>query len=364
MSETTFATVCDIVIPIWNKLALTQRCLDSILESTSEPVRLILIDNGSSPPTEEYLEHFQTQNRLPVTLIRNATNLGFIQATNQGIRASQSPWVCLLNNDTVVTPGWLTEMLRVAQADSSIGLVNPTSNSLGFSPGRLTPGEYAKSLQSQSGQWTELSTALGFCLLARRRLFDRIGLLDESFGMGNFDDDDLSRRVQAKGLRSVRACAAYVFHEEKASFRELAGWEEAFEKNRQRFEERWGRRLRILLGPLRTETATEPGWQKVLLDCTRQGHWLTLLTPSENLSSEILTHAQVSRLPTQGNRWRLQGTVRLLLKRKKPFDLVVSYDATWSGWLRRLRWLYRAQLLETPSEEELLKRCQALSHSL
>lgn len=363
MSETTFATVCTIVIPIWNQLELTQRCLEGIVESTPEPVRLILIDNGSAAPTKEYLERFQPGILLPVTLIRNATNLGFIRATNQGIRASQSPWVCLLNNDTVATPGWLTEMIRVAEADPSIGLVNPTSNSLGFPPGEMPLKTYAQSLQSQSRRWTELSTALGFCLLARRSLFDRIGLLDESFGMGNFDDDDLSQRVRAAGLRCVRACAAYVFHEEKASFKNLPGWEEAFRENRRRFEDRWGKRLRILCAFPPESPSPAPLHPKALLDLVGQGHWITLLTSPENLSPEILTHAQVSRLPTQGNRWRLQGTARLLLKRRKPFDVVVSYDATWSGWLRRFRWLYGAELLESPSEEELFKRCQTLSRS-
>ena len=356
--------ICDVVIPIWNQPELTQRCLESILLSTDEPIRLILIDNGSGPQTRLALEKFQKQSPFPVQIIRNDTNLGFIKATNQGIRASQAEWVCFLNNDTVVTQGWLCEMLKVAREDPKIGLVNPTSNSLGFYLGKESLSTYAASLKSQSGSATELSTALGFCLLAKRSLFDSIGLLDETFGMGNFDDDDLSQRVRLGGYRCVRACAAYVYHEEKASFRNLPGWKKAFWENRRRFEQKWGRRLRILyswIGPLPPE---EPAIIQPLLELLGRGHWLTLLTPKDGFPQAVTSHAQVTCLTVPRNGWRLRATLRLLLKRKKPFDLVVSYDLLWSRWLHRLRWIHRAHLLHAPTTQEILKQCQTLSRCL
>ena len=161
--------ICDIVIPIWNQPELTQRCLESITACTAEPVRLLLIDNGSEPPTRDLLDRFRAEGRIPTEILRNTANLGFIKAVNQGIRSARAPWVCLLNNDTLVTQSWLTELLKVAQADPRIGLVNPTSNSLGFQPGKLSPEEYAAGLRRESGRWTELSIALGFCLHAQRR---------------------------------------------------------------------------------------------------------------------------------------------------------------------------------------------------
>jgi GT2 family glycosyltransferase len=121
--------LCDVIIPIWNQPEMTKRCLDSVLAATAESVRLILVDNGSEPSTQDWLRQFAAQSTVPAELIRNRENLGFIKAVNQGIRAARAPWVCLLNNDTVVTSGWLTEMIRVAESDPKIGLVNPTSNS-------------------------------------------------------------------------------------------------------------------------------------------------------------------------------------------------------------------------------------------
>ena len=356
MSSPDSPTLCDIVIPVWNQPEKTQRCLESILKQTREPVRLVLIDNGSQPPTRKLLEAFHQESAVPVHLIRNETNLGFIRATNQGIRACQGPWVCLLNNDTLVTAGWLTEMLKAATSDPRIGLVNPTSNSLGFRT-QAPIEEYAESLKSLTGQATDLSTALGFCLLARKSMFDEVGLLDEGFGMGNFEDDDLSRRVQAAGYRCVRACAAYVYHEEKTSFRHLPRSEKAFRENRQRFEQRWGRPLRILwalAGPVPKETA---------LQLNAQGHWLCFVAAPETVPAEISNRAQVTFLRTRGPAWRLPAALRLLLKRKKPFHLVISADPVWSRWVRRLRWLHRAEILDAPTEPEILERCRQLARA-
>ena len=351
--------ICDIVIPIWNQPDRTRRCLDSIRESTQELVRLILIDNGSQSPTREYLEQFKAASPVPVLLIQNPTNLGFIKATNQGIRAGQSPWVCLLNNDTVVTPGWLTEMLKVA-ADPRIGLVNPTSNSLGFSLGQTPLETYAENLKTQSGRWAELPMALGFCLLAKRSLLDQVGGLDESFGMGNFEDEDLSKKVKKTGLRCVRACAAYVYHEEKTSFRELPDWKEQFRANRRRFEERWGRSLRILFAPLNSSDSLSLP-KEAILQLAAQGHWLYFAAPPDRIPREISSHAQVTTLPVHRSRWRLEATLRLLIRRKKPFDLVISYDDAWSRWVRQLKWLHSAHLLPMPTDQEILDQCRQLS---
>ncbi len=351
---------CDIVIPIWNQLELTQRCLESILRCTAEPIRLILIDNGSEEPTRRSLDQFRAGHPEKVRLIRNEINQGYIKGVNQGIRAAQAPWVCLLNNDTIVTAGWLTEMLKVASADARIGLVNPTSNSLGFKLGETPLEDYAQNLKKALGQTAELSTALGFCLLARRSLFDRIGLLDESFGMGYFEDDDLSKRVKTAGLRSVRACGAYVFHEERGSFRHLAGTKEAFEKNKEAFEKRWGRRLRILWALPFPSNSDPTVLKNLATELAGQGHWLYFVSPQGRCRSEILTHSQISLLKTAGPFWRLSATIRLLARRKKPFDLAISDDKIWSSWIRMLGPLHQATLLESPTPEEIRQVCQRL----
>lgn len=351
----TAGVVCEIIVPIWNLAGLTERCLESVRQKTRTPVGLILIDNGSEAPTQALLKRFQQESGLPVKILRNEQNLGFIRAVNQGIRAASAPWVCLLNNDTVVASGWLEEMLQVAQSDPKIGLVNPTSNCLGYDAQGAEPETIVRKLAPLSGQVAPLATALGFCLLARRELFDRIGLLDEQFGMGNFDDDDLTLRVRQAGLKAVRALAAYVHHEEKASFKRLPGAEKAFAENRKRFEQKWGRRLRILWGPPRPA-------QELLETIAGAGHWVLVVGP-ETAAEPRSNHAQVEYREYPARSWRPKATWRLIAKRKKPFDLVVSQDAAWSAWIRRLRPLHRAELLNRPTEHELLERCRTLSQA-
>ncbi|MDO8730218.1 MAG: glycosyltransferase family 2 protein [Candidatus Omnitrophota bacterium] len=348
--------ICDIVIPIWNQPELTAACLQSVAACTEIPARLILVDNGSEAPTCELLNRFKAEGKLPAEILRNPTNLGFIKAVNQGIRAGKAPWVCLLNNDTVVTTGWLSEMIRVAESDPGIGLVNPTSNCLGYPAKGRPPGEITRRLAENRGKSAPLSTAIGFCLLARRSLFDQIGLLDEQFGMGNFDDDDFSLRVRQAGLRPVRAAAAYVHHEEKASFKKLPGWEKAFDENRKKFEQKWGRRLRILWGPVVPASLS--------IDALAgAGHWISVIGPLNGKSGKKSDHAQVDYLPSTPGGWRSKALWRLVTKRKKPFDLVVSLDPAWSRWIRRLQLLHRAKLLENPTQNELLEQCRTLSRS-
>ena len=347
---------CDIVIPIWNQRERTHRCLESILRSTPEPIRLILVDNGSEPPTREYLEKFRAAAIVEVRLIRNEANQGFIKAVNQGIRSGDAPWVCVLNNDTIVTAGWLAEMLKVAESDSRIGLVNPTSNSLGFHSGGIPLESYAADFRVFSGKHTELSTALGFCLLARRSLLEKVGAFDEAFGMGYFEDDDLSCRVKAAGFRCVRACAAYVYHEERVSFRLLPQRSSAFLENRRLFEKRWGRRLRILWAIGNRPPRGDPFPTEAALRLVGQGHWVTFVIPRSDMPMEVSSHAQVSRLPTRGVPWQAAAAVWLVVRRKKPFHVVISDDAGWLRCLKSLRWFHRAELVPAASAEEMIER--------
>ncbi|NQT06423.1 MAG: glycosyltransferase, partial [Candidatus Omnitrophica bacterium] len=121
---------CDIIIVVWNQLTATRKCVDAIERSTHYPYRLILVDNNSDEYTAEYLNGL-ARGRDSVTLIRNSENMGFIKAANQGLRLAASPYVCLMNNDTVATAGWLGKMVALAESDTGIGLVNPKSESPG-----------------------------------------------------------------------------------------------------------------------------------------------------------------------------------------------------------------------------------------
>ena len=108
--------VTSIVIVTYNQLGCTRACLDSIRFVTDEPYELIVVDNGSTDGTVEYL-----RSCPDVKLIENPDNRGFPAAANQGIRASNGAQVLLLNNDVLVTTGWLRRMLDALEGSGFSG---------------------------------------------------------------------------------------------------------------------------------------------------------------------------------------------------------------------------------------------------
>lgn len=352
---------CDIIIPIWNQPIRTARCLDSV-RATTRDYRLILIDNGSDAPTRALLDRVAQADPARVTILRNAENLGFIKAVNQGLRASTAPYLCLLNNDTVTTPGWLEEMLRVTEQDPAIGLVNPSSNTLGCPPPSATPDAilaHAATLNDCRGQTREMSLTVGFCLLIRRAVLDEVGWLDERYGMGNYEDADLSLRALEAGYRCVQAVGAYVYHEEKVSFKLQPRWETAYRANQRMFHQRWGRTLRILWEYHRP--APLPGdYEPAMTRLLRRGHWLWYSADARVVPERVRRFTTAGPVAA-GPAWRRQALWYVLKRRKKPVHLVVAHDPWLARWLRRLRPLHAATVLYQPTVKELEDQCQRLS---
>jgi FkbM family methyltransferase len=210
-----------IVILTHNQLAYTRACLDSVRNYTDEPYELILVDNASTDGTVKYL-----RGQPGVTLIENAENRGFPAGCNQGIRAASGEQILLLNNDTVVTTGWLGRLLRALHSDPKVGLSGPCSNYV--SGEQQIPIRYDQPAELDGFAWEwgkahdgcieDTDRLVGFCLLFRRELVDRIGLLDERFGIGCFEDDDYCRRARQVGFRAVIARDVFIHHAGSRTF--------------------------------------------------------------------------------------------------------------------------------------------------
>lgn len=139
---------------------------------------------------------------------------------NQGVRASTGSEVVILNNDTVVTSGWLERMLSALRTISACGLVRPCSNCV---PGRqkVEPG-YSdlaglESFASHHAQahprcYYDAAVLGGFCLLLDRKLIEKIGGFEEEFGIGTFDDYDFCCRAIDAGYRAVICRDVFVHH--------------------------------------------------------------------------------------------------------------------------------------------------------
>ncbi|MBI3082933.1 MAG: glycosyltransferase [Candidatus Omnitrophica bacterium] len=137
MSDT---PVCDLVLLSWNHLEETRPCLETLFASTGVPCRLLIVDNGSEPEVRAFLRTVTPRGHITeVTLLQNEQNEGFPKGMNRGIQASTAPFVCLLNNDLLFTKGWLEELIDVAGTHREIGVVNPSSSTLGNRPSRGQP---------------------------------------------------------------------------------------------------------------------------------------------------------------------------------------------------------------------------------
>jgi GT2 family glycosyltransferase len=233
---------------------------------------LIVVDNGSTDGTAEYLGGAQDIAPVPVTVITNATNLGFPAAINQRLKLARGEHLVLLNNDVVVTDAWLDQLTALANAkagstatpefttkntestkedkEHTIGLAWPMSNYA--APPQMIADvpyrelkemhEYARrSRDEHRGQWFTVPKLSGFCLLMKRAVYDRIGGLDERFGLGFFDDDNLSERARRAGFELAVAHDLFVHHFGSRTF---AGngidAERLLDENARRFAAKWG----------------------------------------------------------------------------------------------------------------------------
>jgi GT2 family glycosyltransferase len=244
--------LASIIVPCWDQLSFTRLCLKALFRHTRRPFELVAVDNGSNDGTGTYLAGVADAAPVPVTVLSNPTNRGFPAAINQGLKAARGEYLVLLNNDAVVTDGWLDQLVALARAevDAPIGLVGPMSNYA--TPPQLVEGvPYTDLEQMQAfarrwreehrGQWLTAGKLSGFCLLLKRAVYEAVGGLDEQFGLGFFDDDDLAERARRAGFALAVAHDLFVHHFGSRTFRGNgldAG--RLLEENGRRFAEKWG----------------------------------------------------------------------------------------------------------------------------
>jgi GT2 family glycosyltransferase/Flp pilus assembly protein TadD len=234
-----------------NEVDYTRLCLESVLANTRSPYELVLVDNGSTDETPAYLEEVKGRaGPARVVVLRNDKNLGFPAGCNQGLRECRGRCVLFLNNDTVVPPGWLDGLLVwMRRGWPRVGLVGPVSNNAGAP--QAVPGGYAdlkdmpafaeERRRRLGGQAREVGRLTGFCLLARGEVLAGLGGLDEGYGLGLFEDDDLCARARRAGLRLLLAEGAFVHHFGSRTFRSLGvDCRRQLHDNFSRFRARWG----------------------------------------------------------------------------------------------------------------------------
>ena len=226
-----------IIILSYNTMEITKLCLDSIRRFT-EPgtYEIIVIDNASSDGSVNYL---QTQS--DIKLILNKENMGFPKGCNQGIiAAEENNDILLLNSDTIVTPRWLRQLRTALYSDEKIGAVscvtNCCSNRQQISVKYTSTAELAQFAdtfnRTDEKKWIPFFRLVGFCMLIKRSVVDKIGYLDEAFSPGNYEDDDYSFRIREAGYKLLLCKDTFIHHFGSASFKKHFTKEELAEKQK------------------------------------------------------------------------------------------------------------------------------------
>ena len=338
-----------IVILAHNQLEYTKKCIESIFAHTREPFELIVVDNGSTDGTVEYLktevggqrtdirgqssevgrrtdgwmngglddsgkgggqktdvrsQGSEVRGRTDgwmnggldgrdegeekgkgiddsgkngrrgteVRIIKNKENLGFAAGNNQGMAAARGDYILLMNNDIVVMPDWLERMISCAERDPKIGIVGPMSNYV--SGPQLVENvpynmeslegldDFAAKFSDQYDSKTQrILRVVGFCILIKRAVINKIGGMDSRYGLGNFEDDDFSLRATLAGFESWIAEDCFIHHFGNRTFiGAKIDYRESLHKNWGIFKEKWGMPKDIPYGSYNVSDILEKGF--------------------------------------------------------------------------------------------------------
>lgn len=246
-----------VVIPAYNHVNVTVRCLTSIAATWFETlaVQIILVDDGSNDETA------RLDGALDgLTIVRNARNAGFIAACNNGAATARGRYLCFLNNDTVVREGWLDTLVSLMENDGSIGAAG---SKLLYPDGRLQEAGgiiYADGSGENYGRGgdpadprynyvRDVDYCSGASLIVRRDLFERLGGFDACYAPAYYEDTHLCFAIREAGFRVVYQAASVVVHDEGTTAgTDLSAGTKRFQtRNRHRFVERWHDVLRLHL---------------------------------------------------------------------------------------------------------------------
>lgn len=212
----------------YNGLEDTITCLESLKQINYPSLSTILVDNGSSiDPTEQAL------STCPGLIVhKTGTNLGYAGGNNRGFELARShgaEFVLVLNNDTVVDPGIVDELLNAFATDPTLGIVGPVVNFMEEPEVVMTDGvrfnppggeffeRQAIPIDPESSRPTITDIVNGCCLMIKSAVLDTVGYFDESFFIVH-EESDLCLRADRAGFRCAVLGKSLVWHKGSSSF--------------------------------------------------------------------------------------------------------------------------------------------------
>lgn len=240
-----------IVLLSYNSHQMLDEAISSILNRSFYPnFELIIVDNNSDQKTIETIKKYSSNKR--VIPIFNKENYGFAKGNNIGTERTIGEYIILINNDVLVTPGWISRLIFHNNSQPNIGLVGPVTNSIGneakinieYNPQNINDLENTvKDYTSKKwGETLSLEKIAAFCWIISRQNYKKIGKIDEIFGRGMFEDDDYCYRIKKENLEIICAEDVFIHHYGGVSFKKMqsAEYQKIFNENKEKFENKWG----------------------------------------------------------------------------------------------------------------------------
>lgn len=242
-----------IVILSYNSLEFTKLCIESIRKTVPISAReIIVIDNASEDGSVEYL---QSQN--DIITIFNESNVGFPAGCNQGISAATTGNdIFLLNNDTLLLPNSLFWLRMGLYADENVGAVGSLTNYAGNNqtigePRRIALSDtdeiervYQLGLNTNSSfepQYANKIYLVGYAMLIKHDVLKKVGVLDEIFSPGNFEDVDYCLRIMQAGYRNVLCHNSFIIHFGSVSFnKDIDMYSKLLKDNKYKINSKYG----------------------------------------------------------------------------------------------------------------------------
>ena len=192
-----------IVIPVFNQLHYTRNCVDSLNRASVADAQIIIVNNGSTDGTREFLAAHPE-----VRAIHNSTNRGCGFAWSQGARASSSTWTIVMNNDVIVPPGCIEGLMGFAE-EEKFDVISPA----------MCEGEADYDVPAHAAEFMRLmngthrrDVAHGVCFMVHHRVFEATGYFDDDPRLGGYEDDEFFRRARQAGFRLAITGRSFLHH--------------------------------------------------------------------------------------------------------------------------------------------------------
>lgn len=211
-----------VVTPNYNGKDFLYAYFESLIKNSNEIGEVIIVDNGSSDGSQEFIRNYREKVDFPIVLIENSQNLGFAEAVNQGISKSHHDYVFSLNNDTVVEKSAILELLNLLNTDERI--FSASSKMVQFNNPELiddagddyTLLAYTKKRGNNQNlnKFIEVSEVFSSCAgaaLYRKDLLEELGGFDSEF-FAYMEDVDLGYRARINGYKNLFCPNAVVYH--------------------------------------------------------------------------------------------------------------------------------------------------------